>query len=242
MWFLGSTRGFQQFMRGYEFIRRFPGLMMVFQVFLGGSWVFIWVLKYSGFDWDISLAANGLVLMHDSLYRWPPTASFQPRNCQWRSSTLMMTSLQISLRWHRSWQILTPAEGEDRSTTGWLKHPVCSTEWPRSVSVYLYRVVDLLKQDTINHVAMNYKLDFSSFFSVLHSLVKSIVHPGFSFFLFPFFPSIFYSFVHSFICSPRKYGEASEVWNSHRHTLWWLHGWTWHHMRNKHQPQGLQTR
>ncbi|XP_029371675.1 nidogen-2 isoform X2 [Echeneis naucrates] len=66
---------------------------------------------------------------------WPPTASYQPRTCRWKSNTLTMASQQISLSWPRSWLTLTPAGDKDRFTTESQRHQAYSTEWPSSSSI-----------------------------------------------------------------------------------------------------------
>lgn len=85
------------------------------------------------------------------------------------------------------------------------------------------------------HLTTNF--DFSFFFS---SSSISVIHC--TLWLFLCSVPLLSPIIHSFICSPRKYIEGSQMQNSHRHTPWWQHGRTWRRMKNKLQPQGLQTR
>lgn len=139
LYFLGSPGG--------AFLRCAKEFMMRF---LGPCWYSTHFLPDICFDFEVFMVLRQQVpgispmpssagLIFDrrpflSVSRWPPTVSYQPRTCRWKSNTSMTACRRISLWWLRFWPTSTPAEDVDRFTTGRPKRPACSTEWPRSVN------------------------------------------------------------------------------------------------------------
>ena len=131
-------------------------------------------------------------------------------------------SRRISLWWLPFWLTSTPVEDVDRSTTGWPRHPACSTEWPRCVhplrqesqlvwSLIEFRLLfgkawnGMFEMKTFFALCLTTDLD-SPLFPVCHPLVHSVV-----FSIFPFFIVSSSLLPHSFIHSSAHPGSTSRV-------------------------------
>lgn len=89
-----------------------------------------------------------------------------------------------------------------------------------------------------NHLHLHYG-HFAGFLTVALDCSLFQFHPLYnSIFVIP----SFHSFIHSFIWSPRKYSEGSQMPNSHPPMLWLLHGRTLQHMRSRRGRLGHQIR